>query len=84
MKDGNKNDGTYETIEIMENATIIYNDEDRAIFKAIFIKNKREVIFGQVFFVEDENLYYFSESGGIPRDNIKSIVGGTKKFVLKK
>lgn len=90
----NKKDDTFEMIEILENATIIYNDGDRAIFKAIFLTDKKEIIFGQILTVENADHCksvssidchaIFRESGGIPKDNIKSIVGGTKKSVLKK
>jgi hypothetical protein len=94
MKKDNKKDDTFEMIEILENATIIYEDENRAIFEAIFLTDKGEIIFGRILAVEKTDLCksvssidchdIFRECGGIPKDNIKSIEGGTKKTVLKK
>ena len=94
MNDENRKDDTFEMIEILENATIIYDDGDKAIFEAIFLTDKREIIFGQILTVEKADHCksvssidchkIFMECGGIPKDNIKSIEGGTKKIVLKK
>ncbi len=42
-----KKEDTFEMIEILENATIIYNDEDRAIFEAILLTDQG-LIFGQM------------------------------------
>jgi len=94
MNDDNKKDDTFEMIEILENATIIYDDGNRAIFEAILLTDKREIIFGQILTVEntdhDRSVSsidchdVFRECGGIPKDIIKSIEGGTKKTVFKK
>jgi len=93
MNKENKKNEAIETIEILENATIVYDDGNRAIFKAILLTNKREVIFGQILTVENVDHCksiggidchdVFRECGGIPKDIIKSIEGGTKKTVLK-
>ena len=93
MNDDNKKDDTFEMIEILENATIIYDDGDRAIFEAILLTDQG-VIFGQILIVEKTDLCksissidcheIFRECGGIPKDNIKSIEGGIKKKVFKK
>lgn len=94
MKDENQKYETFETIEILENVTIIYNDENRVIFEAIFPTDKGEIIFGRILAVEKTDLCQsvnsidshdiFRACGGIPKDNIKSIEGGTKKTVLRK
>ena len=94
MKDDNKKDDTFEMIEILENATIIYDDGDKAIFEAIFLTDKREIIFGQILTVEKADHCksvssidcheIFMECGGIPKENIKHIEGGIKKSVFKK
>jgi hypothetical protein len=87
-----KKDDKFEIIEILENATIIYEDGKREIFEAIFLTDEGEIIFGQLLAVENTDLCesvnsidchdVFGECGGIPKDNIKSIEGGTKKNVL--
>ena len=94
MKDDNKKDDTFEMIKILENATIIYDDGNRAIFEAIFLTNKGEIIFGQILKVEKSDHCksvssidcheIFMECGGIPKENIKHIEGGIKKPVFKK
>ena len=88
-----KKDDKFEIIEILENATIIYEDGKREIFEAIFLTEHGEIIFGQILADEKVNLCksvssvdchdIFMEYGGIPKDNIKSIEGGTRKTVLK-
>lgn len=93
MNKENKKNEAIETIEILENATIVYDDGNRTIFKAILLTNKREIIFGQILTVENVDHCksirdidchdVFKECGGIPKDIIKSIEGGTKKTVLK-
>ncbi len=93
MNDDNKKDDTFEMIEILENATMIYDDGDRAIFEAILLTDQG-VIFGQILKVEKSDHCksvssidcheIFMEYGGIPKDIIKSIEGGTKKTVFKK
>ena len=90
----NKKDAIFEIIEILENATIIYDDGNRAIFKAILLTDKREIIFGQILTFEKTDHCksissidchdVFRECGGIPKDIIKSIEGGIKKTVFKK
>ena len=93
MKDVYRKHDELMKIEILENATIIYDDGDRAIFKAIFLNDKKVIIFGEILTIEnqDRSKSYgnidcydvFLECGGIPKDNIKSIEGGTKKIVFK-
>ena len=77
-----KKDDKFGMIEILENATIIYKDTEREIFEAIFITDSRDIIFGQILSNDSQDL--FVECGGIPKDNIKSIEGGTKKMAYKK
>lgn len=87
-----KKDDKTEMIEILENATVIYEDGKREIFEAILLTDEGEIIFGQLLAVENTALCksvnsierhdVFGECGGIPKDNIKSIEGGTKKKVL--
>ncbi len=94
MNDENKKDDTFEMIEILENATIIYDDGNRAIFEAIFLTAEGEIIFGQILKVEKTDLCksissidcrdIFRECGGIPKDNVKRIEGGTRRTVYKK
>ena len=94
MNDDNKKDDTFEMIEILENATIIYDDGDRAIFEAIFLTDEGEIIFGQTLTVEKTGHCksissidcheIFIECGGIPKDNVKQIKGGTRRTVYTK
>jgi len=89
-----KKDDKFEMIEILENATLIYEDGKREIFEAIFLTEYGEIIFGQIVADEKVDLCksvssgdchdIFREYGGIPKDNIKSIEGGSKKTVLRK
>ena len=93
MNNNNKKEDTFEMIEILENAAIIYDDGDREIFEAIFLTDN-EVIFGWILKIEKTDdcksvssidcHEKFIESGGIPKDNIKHIKGGIKKKVFKK
>jgi len=93
MKDNSEQVNTFEKIEILENATILFKDGNRAIFEAIFLAAEEEIIFGQILmpgktdsFKSIKNTdanYIFKECGGIPKDSIKSIEAGTKKTVLK-
>jgi len=48
MNDENKKDDTFEMIEILENATIIYDDGNRAIFEAIHITDKGVILIGRI------------------------------------
>ena len=93
MKDNNEKVDTLGMIEILENATIIFKDGNRAIFEAISLTAEEEIIFGQILISKrtdsfkpinsiDGN-YIFKECGGIPKYSIKSIEGGTKKTVFK-
>jgi hypothetical protein len=87
-----KKDKKFEMIEILENATIIYEDGKREIFEAFFLTEYGEIIFGHLLAYENTDLCksvngvdcqdIFMECGGIPKDNIKSIEGGNKKNVL--
>ncbi len=93
MKEDNKINDTFEMIEILENATIIYDDGDREIFEAILLTDNG-VIFGWILKIEKTDNCksissidcheIFMEGGGIPKDNIKHIEGGIKKTVIKK
>ena len=79
-----KKENKFELIEILENATIIYKNGNREIFEAIYPTEYGEVIFGQILYGSIEDCPgFFKECGGIPKDNIKSIVGGIKKTVVK-
>ena len=94
MNDKNKKDDTFEMIEILENATIIYDDGGRAIFETIHITDKGVILIGRI--LKDEKIGHcksignidcheiFMEDGGIPKDNVKRIEGGTRKTVYKK
>ena len=94
MNDDNKKDDTFEMIEILENATIIYDDGNRAIFETSYITDKGMILIGRILKVEKTDLCksissidchdIFRECGGIPKDTIKSIEGGIKKKVFKK
>lgn len=94
MYDDSKKDETFETIEILENAILIYNEGDRAIFEAIFLTNEREIISDQILTTKKKDLdksdrifdcnEIFIECGGILKENIKYIKGGTKRTVFKK
>jgi len=94
VNDDNKKDDTFETIEILENVTIIYDDGDRAIFETIHITDKGVILIGRI--LKDEKTGHcksigsidcheiFMEDGGIPKDNVKRIEGGTRRTVYKK
>ena len=79
-----RTDDEFEVIEILENATIIYEDGKREIFEAIYLTEYGEIIFGQILHGGIEDCPgFFREYGGIPKDNIKFIEGGIKKNVVK-
>jgi hypothetical protein len=94
MSDKSKKDDTFETIEILENVTIICDDGDRAIFETIHITDKGVILIGRI--LKDEKIGHcksigsidcheiFMEDGGIPKDNVKQIKGGIKRTVYKK
>ncbi len=78
MKYENKKDKTLETIEILENAIVIFDNGDKELFDAIQITNN-EVIFGRIL-----NKDGFVEGGCIPKNSIKCINVGAKRTVYKK
>ena len=60
-----------------------YEDGKREIFEAIYLTEYGEIIFGQILYGSIEDCPgFFREYGGIPKDNIKSIEGGSKKIVV--
>jgi len=75
MNNDKKIADTYQIIEILENATVIFNDGNRTLFDAIHITDKI-VIIGRIMNHEE-----FMESGGIPKHNIKNIEASTKRKV---
>jgi len=72
------NDNDSEVIEILEMAKIIYNDGKMDIFNAIQKANEG-VYTGRII-----NQNEFINSGFIPKQNIKKIIGGIQKKMLKK
>lgn len=90
MDNGNIEDVTLETIEILENAIVIYMDGSRKLFDAIHITN-RGVIIGYILRLDNIEkcmgstcCEVFVESGGIPKNNVKYIEGGVRKVVYTK
>ena len=69
-----KKDDPFGTIEILENAIVIYTDGNREIFEAIRMTD-RGVIIGRV--LDDE----FVDCGFISKGNIKEIRDGVKKQI---
>ena len=67
-----------EKIEILEDAVVVYNSGEKEILNAINISDNG-VFTGHVV-----NHYEFVEGGGIPKNNIKKIIGGKKRMVYKK
>ena len=85
-----KKDEPPEMIEILENAIVIYINGNRELFDAIHIIH-RKVIIGRILRLDKtEKCKYISccelfvGIGCIPKNNIKSIEGGTKRWVLNK
>ena len=72
------NDNDSEVIEILEMAKIIYNDGKMDIFNAIYKANEG-VYTGRII-----NQNEFINGGFIPKENIKEIIGGIKRKMLKK
>jgi hypothetical protein len=68
----------FEIINILEMAKIIYNDEKMDIFNAIYKANKG-VYIGRII-----NQNEFKDTGFIPKENIKKIIGGIRRKMLKK
>ena len=64
-------------IEILEDAVVIYTNGERELVNAICI-NDKGIFTGHMI-----NKNKFMEGGGIPKNSIKSIVGGKKRFVYK-
>ena len=65
-------------IEILENAVVVYNSGEKQIINAINISD-RGVFTGHLI-----NHKEFVECGGIPKNNIKKIIGGDRRVVSKK
>lgn len=78
MKFENKKDKTLETIEVFENAIVIFNNGARELFEVIHITDK-EVVVGRIL-----NHEVFVKCGGISRENIRYIKFDTKKKIHKK
>jgi len=68
----------FEIINILEMAKIIYNDGKMDIFNAIYKANEG-VYTGRII-----NQNEFMKGGFIPKQNIKKIIGGIKKKMLKR
>jgi len=68
----------FEIIDILEMAQIIYYDGKVDIFNAIYKANEG-VYTGRII-----NQNEFINGGFIPRQNIKEIIGGIKRKILKK
>ena len=87
--DREKKDEPLEMIEILENAIVIYIDGNRELFDAIYII-PREVIIGRILKLDKTEMCkgitcceLFVGSECIPKNNIKSIEGGTKRSIYK-
>ncbi len=65
-------------IAILEDAVVVYSSGEREILKAINVSNNG-VFTGHLI-----NHCEFVEGGGIPKNNIKKIIGGKKRMVYKK
>ena len=68
----------FEIINILQMAKIIYNDGKMDIFNAIYKANDG-VYTGRII-----NQNEFINGGFIPKQNIKKIIGGIQKKMLKK
>jgi len=68
----------FEISNILEMAKIIYNDGKMDIFNAIYKANEG-VYTGRII-----NQNEFINGGFIPKENIKEIIGGIKRKMLKK
>ena len=68
----------FEIIDILEMAKIIYNDGKMDIFNAIYKANEG-VYTGRII-----NQNEFINGGFIPKQNIKKILGGIQRKMLKK
>ena len=73
-----KSESESEVIEILELAKIIYNDGKMDIFNAINVVNEG-VYTGRII-----NPKEFKNGGFIPKENIKKIIGGIQRKMLKK
>ena len=67
----------YDTVKIVENAIIIYDDRTVTMYEAIYI-TETEVEFGKI------SNDVFIKYGGIPIDSVKQINAGNTKLVLRK
>ena len=63
-------------IEILENATVVFNNGEKEILDAVNVNHKG------VFTGHLRNHSEFVEGGGIPANNIKRIIGGKKRVVF--
>jgi hypothetical protein len=64
-------------IEIIQNAVVLYTDGEMERINAIYV-NKNGVFTGHI-----TNNNEYMEGGGIPKNNIRKIIGGKKRIVYK-
>jgi hypothetical protein len=67
-------------IEVLLNATIVYNDGVKERYDAIYL-TKKMIVTGRIFTNGDKEK--FQKFGFIPRFNIKDIYNGSKKKIQK-
>jgi hypothetical protein len=67
-------------IEVLVNATVVYNDGVKERFDAILVTKKR-IITGKIF--KKNQTEEFQEYGYIPKLNIKHIYNGSKKKIQR-
>ena len=80
-KKGDKSlDNISEVIEIRQNTTITYNDNQVESYDAIYLTDKG-VVFGRT--LNDDNTEFFIGFGYIPMGSIKSINFGKKKKIKR-
>jgi len=70
----------FKMIEILENATIVYNDGVKEQFEAICLTDKK-VITGRIF--KDGGKEEFVDYGFISRRNIRHIYNGSKRKIKR-
>ena len=78
MQDNRKYGKNYSIVKILQNATIIYNNDDRELFEAVYV-TKIGVYIGRII-----NQNEFMEYGFISGQVIKKIINGSKKKMYKK
>jgi len=74
------NNNQNKSLDIIENAVVIYNDRTVDFFDAIYVNNN-EVEFGKI---SDKNI--FLKRGGISKNNIEKIIvfdeGGNNEILI--